>query len=81
MAEQTIDCPKCGKKIPISSALTAKVEEQVREELKKENEKALKAKENEYEEKLEKAKTRIAEEKDEEIEALKDKVEKNKGRC
>lgn len=78
MAEQTIDCPKCGKKIPISSALTAKVEEQVREELKKENEKALKAKENEYEEKLEKAKTRIAEEKDEEIEELKDKVKKTK---
>ena len=56
MAEQTIDCPKCGKKIPITSALTAQVEEQVREELKKETAQQLKAKDKELEEKLEEIK-------------------------
>jgi hypothetical protein len=56
MAEQTMLCPKCGKKIQITAALTAQVEEKIREELKDENDRALKAKDKDWEKRLEEEK-------------------------
>jgi hypothetical protein len=78
MAEQTIECPKCHKKFPITSALTAQVEERVREEMKKETEQQLKAKDEELEDKLEKAKEKYEEEARQEVDELKGKLKKTK---
>lgn len=56
MADATMQCPHCGKKIQITAALSAQIEEHVRAEFEQENEKALKAKDKEWEEKIEEQK-------------------------
>ena len=46
MAEQTVVCPKCGSKIPLSKALGGQLEQRIRKELTselKERERELKA--------------------------------------
>src|SRR5258705_17052 len=53
MAEQSISCPSCGKKIPLTRALRAEIEESVRQrfdETLRERERELRAK---YEHRLE----------------------------
>lgn len=56
MEEQSIVCPKCGKKIQLTAALTGQIEAKVREELLAEHEKDMKVKDKEWERKIEEEK-------------------------
>lgn len=66
MPDQTITCPKCGTKIPLTEAFTHEIEEKLRSryeiELKKKSEEvntALKAKEKEFQEALARERSRL----------------------
>lgn len=52
MAEQTIICPKCGRRIPVSKALTAQIEADLRESFEAEAQKREKESQAAFEKKL-----------------------------
>lgn len=59
MAEQFIFCPRCHHKIKLTEAFTHPIEERLRKELTKEQERILQDKEKEYDEKLSQDRARI----------------------
>jgi len=52
MAEQFISCPSCSKRIPLTEAITSRIEEKLRLELRKEYDGIFKEREKEWEENL-----------------------------
>jgi hypothetical protein len=59
MAEQTIICPKCGSRIPVSKALTAQIEADLRESFEAEAEKREREAQTRFEKKLSAEATRV----------------------